>query len=150
MSIEIEYDGVVFDFEDDADLDEALGGAYGHDWQEAAEALVAEAEGGDHGSAEAQAFENEVARLEKRIGRSVTQAELNRLINSIPEDGPLPDLTEKYGNELAERKSKSPESRRALMLERAEEATEQAEAEEADQNAHLSPAGNQITDQADE
>jgi hypothetical protein len=36
------------------------------------------------------------------------------------------------------------------MLERAEEATEQAEAEEADQNAHLSPAGNQITDQADE
>jgi len=153
----IESNGWEFDTYDE--LEEALEGEWGQDAQFAARLAAVELQlagrdddgseeyAEEHGTAEAQAFENEIARLEQRIGRTLTNKELERLVNAVPEDGPLPDLSEKYANELAGRGSQSADSRRALMLERAEDASAEAEAEDAESAAHLSPAGNRITGQ---
>jgi hypothetical protein len=147
-----EYENDVFD--DQQEFEEALAGYMGDEYQQIAEALndelpdeEAEYEGDGHAL-----FEAELARLEERLGRSLTHAETRRLGNAVPADGPIPDLVKEYGDELAERNKRAAESadvRRALMLERAEDAVAEAEAEGPGPDAGLTPAGNRITSNGD-
>jgi hypothetical protein len=63
-------------------------------------------------------FENEIRRVESAIGRTLTGAEEKRLIAAVPEDGPIPDLAEKFAAELSGRTGDR-EGRRGQMAERA-------------------------------
>ena len=62
-----------------------------------------------------------VGRLEKQIGRALTEAELQAITNEVLPQGHVPDLVEAYGPQLAARDTDSPESRRELMVEEFEE-----------------------------
>jgi hypothetical protein len=78
-------------------------------------------------------LEDELARLERAIGRNLTQAEERSLLESIPSqawhEGAVPDFTGAHAERLKGRASESKESRIALMAEAADTAKAEAEAE---------------------
>lgn len=96
------------------EFSEALEGRYGEEEQEAALQFAEEsglldqwdaedAEGGEYEYLDAVAAE--IARVEQRIGRSLTNGEVNALVDTISTqeaaDGVVPDFHAEFGNELA-------------------------------------------------
>lgn len=78
----------------------------------------------------------EVAGLEERLGRKVTEGEYNRIVKGLSHgemeglsEGYLPNLAERHAEEFATHREK-PDSRKALMAEVADEAIAEKNAEE--------------------
>lgn len=146
-------------WEDGQEFAEALEGAFGEEEQELAldwaeksgllDDLAAEAEEGDYYEDEGDYYdpneaaayvegemtaglEDEMARLERAIGRSLTQKEERTLLESIPSqawhEGTVPDFSV-HADKLKGRATESKESRIALMAEAADSAKARIEEE---------------------
>lgn len=90
----------------------------------------------DHAEA-TEAVEAEIEKLAKIKGRPLTWAEKERVIDAIPSGGPIPDLSERFGKEFAERVH-SQTSRREAMKEAADDVGEEAEWQERPEPADTS------------
>jgi hypothetical protein len=71
------------------------------------------------------ALEGEVDRLERELGRSLREGEINRIVDRLPQ-GEVPDLVEKHVEEL---KNPSRETRHEMMAAAANQVIEQRDAE---------------------
>jgi hypothetical protein len=110
-------------------LNECLEGHYGPEAQEEAGEILAEA-----GEWEAS-VEAEMDRLARSIGRSLTEAEKDRVLESLPFGADaVPDLVAEHSESLRSR-PENKEERMALMAEAAQPLIDERNAEKADQKA---------------
>jgi hypothetical protein len=63
-----------------------------------------------------------VGRLEKQIGRRLTEGEIQAIVADVLPQGHVPDLVEAYGPQLAARETDTEHTRRDLMTEEVEDA----------------------------
>lgn len=148
-----------YEFGSAEELIAAYNGEYGPEVEEAAEEELEELgyfDEGDEGDDDLDddfeddtaAVADEIERLEEKVGRKLTNAEIDRLIDAIPANGPIPDLAERYGSELAGR-AREREGRVALMEEAATDAIRAKEEAEGAEAPPLTPAGRPLAEEED-
>lgn len=74
----------------------------------------------DQEAADRETFAAELQRMRDYIGRDLTVQEEERLIDAVPSQGAIPDLVERFGDEMKGRATSGQQDRRELMLEVAE------------------------------
>lgn len=129
MSTELDY------------LMEAIQGQYGEEAMSEAiqrlDELDIEIEWGDDDAAPDQPepderverFGREAERLEKHVGRKLTQGEVNAIVDEVAARPDVPDLVETYGDRLQARESTT-DGRNEVMAEEFEENAADLEAQE--------------------
>lgn len=99
-----------YEFDTQEELEEALQGEWGEEAQEEAAALLQQAELEQQSQLEAEyvasdqeledVLVEELERAESHAGRSLTQAEVRRMMRDLPGTGEVPDLVSTYGEAL--------------------------------------------------
>ncbi len=122
-----EMDGEVFEFSDLPDLEAALDGDYGEEYQLVARQVAADLEQADEPTQDAAEFSAQAVRLERDLGRELTAKEINALAQDQAGTGP-PDVKESYDRVL-NRDLSNDDDRHAVMRETMEEAEYAQDAE---------------------
>ena len=139
MSWTYELNNQTYDFADAEDIQDALDGDWGSDYQRAAALVIADLESdGGNGASDldqeqwVDGMEAEMSRLQNRLGRPLTSAEFKSIADDANPAPGVPDLVEAFGEELASR-TKAPagsEERHQWMVENYEDTKAQHELEE--------------------